>query len=156
MVCGFGSLEVADVVVLQVDLHPCQLTGELVGRASRVVVGDRRRRVSADVHGLARLRHTFQIIEGRVFDVKRVRNRTYINFSKHWKSDFTIVVEGRNHRLFEALPGGIAALARKKNPCARLDRELERSAYSHDPSWAAGSPAAAKQENPSRAQKTTS
>ena len=36
-----GVFEVADVVVLEVDLHPGEFAAELVGRPARVVVGDR-------------------------------------------------------------------------------------------------------------------
>ena len=42
--------------------------------------------------------HTFQIAEGRVRKVARYRNTTYVNFGTHWRTDFTLVVEGRSHR----------------------------------------------------------
>jgi hypothetical protein len=41
MVGGFGGLEVADIVVFDVDLYPGEFAGELVGEPARVVLGDR-------------------------------------------------------------------------------------------------------------------
>ena len=41
VVGGLGVLEVADVVVADVDLHPGELAGEPVGGATRIVVGHR-------------------------------------------------------------------------------------------------------------------
>ena len=39
---------------------------------------------------LLRYRSTLQIVEGRVWNVSRVRSRIYINFGKNWRRDFTI------------------------------------------------------------------
>jgi len=42
----------------------------------------------------------FQIVEGRVLKVAITRRRTYLNFGRDWKRDFTIVVEARFRRAF--------------------------------------------------------
>jgi len=42
--------------------------------------------------------HTFQVVEGRVQRVARYRRTTYLNFGRHWRTDFTLIVEGRAHR----------------------------------------------------------
>ncbi len=44
---------------------------------------------------------SFQIIEGRVFSVKKTKNKVWINFDKNWKTDFTILVEKNVNRMFE-------------------------------------------------------
>ena len=44
---------------------------------------------------------TFQLVEGVVFAVARQRNRTYINFSGDWRTDFTIVLSKKTLRLFK-------------------------------------------------------
>ncbi len=44
---------------------------------------------------------SFQLIEGRVFAVARQRNRTYVNFSDDWRTDFTIVLSKKTLRLFK-------------------------------------------------------
>jgi len=43
---------------------------------------------------------TFQIVEGRVQDVAKVKKRIYLNFGANWRSDFTIKVNVRDERLF--------------------------------------------------------
>jgi hypothetical protein len=50
MVCGFRGLEMADVIVFDLDLHPGEFATELVGQPIRVVLGDQRCAVLADVH----------------------------------------------------------------------------------------------------------
>ena len=42
----------------------------------------------------------FQIVEGRVLKVAPTRRRTYLNFGRDWKRDFTIVIEARSRRAF--------------------------------------------------------
>ena len=42
----------------------------------------------------------FQIVEGRVLKVALTRRRTYLNFGRDWKRDFTIVIEARSRRAF--------------------------------------------------------
>jgi endonuclease YncB( thermonuclease family) len=42
----------------------------------------------------------FQLVEGRVLKVAITRRRTYLNFGRDWKRDFTIVVEARSRRAF--------------------------------------------------------
>ena len=44
---------------------------------------------------LLKFRHTFQIVEGRVRQVASVGRRTFLNFGKRWKDDFTVLIEGR-------------------------------------------------------------
>lgn len=49
-----------------------------------------------------RFLNSFQLVEGQVHDVARVRSTTYLNFGADWRSDFTVVVDARARRLFEA------------------------------------------------------
>ncbi len=42
----------------------------------------------------------FQIVEGLVLKVAPTRRRTYLNFGRDWKRDFTIVIEARSRRAF--------------------------------------------------------
>lgn len=37
---------------------------------------------------------TFQIVEGRVVEARRVRDRVYVNFGTDWRSDFTVSIAG--------------------------------------------------------------
>jgi endonuclease YncB( thermonuclease family) len=37
---------------------------------------------------------TFQIVEGRVVEARRVRDRVYVNFGADWRSDFTVSIAG--------------------------------------------------------------
>ena len=41
-----------------------------------------------------------QIVEGLVLKVAPTRRRTYLNFGRDWKRDFTIVIEARSRRAF--------------------------------------------------------
>jgi len=50
---------------------------------------------------LMRFRHSYQLVEGRVLKVAKVGRRTFLNFGRKWRQDFTIVVTGRDHRAFE-------------------------------------------------------
>ena len=52
--------------------------------------------------GLRGLIDTFQVVEGVVLDAADVRGRTYLNFGPDWRTDFTVMVEPRDRRLFEA------------------------------------------------------
>lgn len=46
---------------------------------------------------------SFQLVEGRVFKAERRGARLYLNFAADFRSDFTIVIERRGLRLFEAV-----------------------------------------------------
>jgi micrococcal nuclease len=50
---------------------------------------------------LARLRNTFQIVEGKVRKVSNVRGRVFINFGRDWRRDFTAAVSKRQLRYFD-------------------------------------------------------
>jgi len=54
---------------------------------------------------------TFQMIEGRIVDTARVKNRIYLNFGDNWRTDFTIKVNRADERLFRQ--AGIDLLALK-------------------------------------------
>jgi hypothetical protein len=59
-------------------------------------------------HALMRLRNTYQIVEGRVVSVVATKGRTYINFDRNWRSDFTA---GVSAKLLRAKPDWAKALA---------------------------------------------
>lgn len=50
---------------------------------------------------LYRLAQSYEIVEGRVVDVAAVKGRTYLNFGKDWKHDFTAFIPARTAGLFE-------------------------------------------------------
>lgn len=69
---------------------------------------------------LLRYRSTLQIVEGRVWNVSRVRSRIYINFGKNWRRDFTIGIRrkvGKTARI----RSDIGAVERSKHPRSRMD-----------------------------------
>lgn len=43
---------------------------------------------------------TLSIVQGKVLSTSMNQNRTYLNFGKNWKTDFTIVIEPENRRQF--------------------------------------------------------
>lgn len=45
---------------------------------------------------------SFQLVDGRVLAAARVRGRIYLNFGADWKTDFTITLDPKTRRLFEA------------------------------------------------------
>ncbi len=53
-----------------------------------------------DAEKIERRTRGFQLVEGRVLKVARTRRRTYLNFGRDWKRDFTIVIEARFRRAF--------------------------------------------------------
>ncbi len=44
---------------------------------------------------------TFQVVQGRVLDVARVKSRVYLNFGPDWRTDFTVTLDARARRLFK-------------------------------------------------------
>jgi len=47
---------------------------------------------------LLRFRGTFQLVEGRIFGVARIKNRVFINFAEDWRKDFTIGLNRKTAR----------------------------------------------------------
>lgn len=43
---------------------------------------------------------TFQIVEGRVLDVARIKGRVYVNFGTNWRTDFTLKIMARDEKAF--------------------------------------------------------
>lgn len=50
---------------------------------------------------LKMLKNSFQLVEGKVLDVAKVRKKIYINFGDDWRTDFTISLNARAAKLFE-------------------------------------------------------
>lgn len=50
---------------------------------------------------LARLRNSFQLVEGRILEVTKLRKKIYINFGENWRDDFTVSLNARAIRLFK-------------------------------------------------------
>ena len=57
---------------------------------------------SADAGALEKDIGSFQLIEGRVYDVARVRGRVFLNFERDWRRDFTISLRSKVARRFRA------------------------------------------------------
>ena len=66
------------------------------------------RAASEDV--LSGLAQSYEIVEGRIETVAEVRGRTYLNFGKNWRRDFTITIASDAAKLFEGQNEGLAAL----------------------------------------------
>lgn len=50
---------------------------------------------------IVKLKNAFGVVEGTVHAVARVGARTYLNFEKDWRSDFTVILQQQAVRLFE-------------------------------------------------------
>jgi micrococcal nuclease len=50
---------------------------------------------------IANLKNSFQLVEGKVFDVTKIRNKIFVNFGENWRTDFTVSLNGRAGRLFD-------------------------------------------------------
>jgi micrococcal nuclease len=59
---------------------------------------------------LAGLAQSYEIVEGRIETVAEVRGRTYLNFGRNWRRDFTVTVAGDAARLFNGQNEGLAGL----------------------------------------------
>jgi len=55
-----------------------------------------------DEKRLDRLIHTYQLVEGTVFDVGEGGGRVYLNFADDWRRDFTISIARKDVRAFAA------------------------------------------------------
>ncbi len=71
-------------------------------------------REAKDVERLGRLKHSYQLVEGVVVAVGGAGGRTYLNFTKDWRTDFTIVVERKNVAAFKKAGLDLQALAGKR------------------------------------------
>lgn len=54
---------------------------------------------------LYRLAQSYEIVEGRVMDVASVKGRTYLNFGKDWRRDFTAFIPAGTVAMFSAESG---------------------------------------------------
>lgn len=68
-------------------------------RARRGIWGRRFYRIRAP-DPAARDIGSFQLVAGRVRHVAEVRSTTYLNFGDDWRSDFTVMVRGRDRKLW--------------------------------------------------------
>jgi endonuclease YncB( thermonuclease family) len=57
-------------------------------------------RQADDVAALDRLEGTYQLVEGTVKGVAKIRGRLYFNFGDDWRSDFTVTVGAGDAKLF--------------------------------------------------------
>ena len=60
------------------------------------------RDAGGDPEAIARLKHSYQLVEGRVAAVGEGGSRIYLNFGKDWHSDFTVEIERKDARAFTA------------------------------------------------------
>ncbi len=49
---------------------------------------------------LFRLENSYEIVEGRVSNVAEIKGRTYINFGRNWRRDFTAFIPAKSGKLF--------------------------------------------------------
>ncbi|MGB0747824.1 MAG: thermonuclease family protein [Magnetospiraceae bacterium] len=64
-----------------------------------------------DAGSVADALDTFQIVEGRVVDTARIKGRVYLNFGPNWRTDFTVSLDRKADKMFQAV--GIDPLALK-------------------------------------------
>ncbi len=57
-------------------------------------------RVSSETKQLLKLVNSFQLVEGRVTDVAKVRGRVFLNFGQNFRNDFTAVIAPRDVKRF--------------------------------------------------------
>ena len=67
-----------------------------------------------DAKRLGRLIHSYQLVEGTVVAVGEGGGRLYLNFTKDWRSDFTVSVDRKNASAFAAAGIDLKALAGKR------------------------------------------
>ena len=46
---------------------------------------------------------SLQIVQGVVYEVKKVRDKMYINFEDDWKQDFTVLIRKKNFKRFDGV-----------------------------------------------------
>jgi nuclease-like protein len=67
-----------------------------------------------DVQRLGRLIHSYQLVEGTVLNVGEGGGRVYLNFTKDWRSDFTVSIERKDVAAFTTAGLNVRALAGKR------------------------------------------
>jgi micrococcal nuclease len=67
-----------------------------------------------DPEDIARLRHSYQLVEGVVVAVSEGSSRIYLNFGKDWRTDFTVEIERKDRDAFAAAGLDLGALAGKR------------------------------------------
>ncbi len=55
---------------------------------------------------LYRLEQNYEIVEGQVSNVAEIKGKTYINFGRNWRRDFTAFIPAQSVKLFAAGDGG--------------------------------------------------
>lgn len=66
---------------------------------------------SQELRRLAKSVNSFQLVEGRVRKVSRIRRRVFINFGANWREDFTAMIAPRDVRSFTRAGIDLLALA---------------------------------------------
>lgn len=104
-------------------------------RAGRGLWSDTFTRIrdARDTRLLLAVADSYQIVEGAVHAVAERRDRTYLNFDEDWRTDFTILVSGRNRSYFERGPKALTALEgrriRVRGWVERMNGPLIRVSY---------------------------
>jgi len=76
-----------------------------------------RLRPSSETKPLLKLVNSFQLVEGRVTDVAKVRKRVFLNFGQNFRNDFTAVIAPRDVKRFT---GGSIDLMSLKGATVRV------------------------------------
>jgi endonuclease YncB( thermonuclease family) len=69
---------------------------------------------ASDAERIARLSHSYQLVEGVVAEIGEVRGRLYLNFTQDWRTDFTIAVEPKDVASFTAAGLDLKSLKGKR------------------------------------------
>ena len=83
------------------------LTAEAEARAAKRAVWASAALVTTPEKAMRDLQQ-FKLVDGTITHIYRGRKATYLNFGKYWRSDFSVMIDGRSRRSFEKLLATLA------------------------------------------------
>lgn len=69
---------------------------------------------ATDTDKLSRLSHSYQLVEGVVAETGETAGRLYLNFTRDWRTDFTIAIESKDVPAFTAAGMDLKSLKGKR------------------------------------------
>ncbi len=82
---------------------------------------------ATDTDKLSRLSHSYQLVEGVVAETGETAGRLYLNFTKDWRTDFTIAIESKGRARVHRRRHGSEIAERQTRPRPRLGGMAERA-----------------------------
>ena len=93
------------------ELMACEAEARAARKGVWGVSAYRIRDAAEDPEQIARLNHTYQLVEGVVAAVGGGAARTYLNFGQDWHTDFTVEIERKDKPAFASAGLDLGALA---------------------------------------------